>query len=298
MKEAGRITDVPGVLVGHFTDGRALTGCTAILLPPGATAGASVGGSAPATRDTLVLGPDSRIDEVHAILFTGGSAYGLDAAGGVMRLLERRGIGHETAAGLVPIVPCAAIYDLNRGDPSVRPGPAEGEAAAAAASVEFETGLVGAGTGATCGKWRGMGRAVPAGIGTASMSTGGLVMGAIAVVNPVGDVVAADGSLLLGSGREGLAALPSPGEIGAGRSTPNTVLVAVATSGRLDKAWCHRAASRIQDDIARAVFPSRTKHDGDAGFFVSCGNDPADLDLVLYLVSEVTAAAIRGVATR
>jgi L-aminopeptidase/D-esterase-like protein len=283
-----RLTDVPGILVGHWTDAAARTGCTVILFPPGTTGGVEVSGGAPATRDTRLLDAGSSIDEVHGLVFAGGSAFGLDAAGGVMRHLERLGIGHATSAGIVPIVPAASIYDLNRGDASVRPGPTEGELAARSAAQDFAVGPVGAGTGASCAKWLGVQKAVPAGLGTAAVSFGGIIVGALAVVNPVGDIVDENGKVLLGHGAAASLRLMENPEA--------TLLVAVATNGLLDRAQCLQAARRIQDGIARSVVPCRTRHDGDAGFFFSCGRSPADLDIVFALTADVTAAAIRSVA--
>lgn len=294
MEIAGKITDVPGILVGHWTDEKARTGCTAILLPPGAKGGINVAGSAPATRDTLVLDTRSWIDEVHALVFTGGSAYGLDSAGGVMRYLERKKIGHVTTAGIVPIVPAAAIYDLNRGDPSARPGVEEGRLAARGAEEDFKAGSVGAGTGATCGKWMGIENAIPSGIGTASIAFGPVIVGAVAVVNPVGDIVSDNGRVLLGHNAKDILDIKS--------GNMSTVLVAVATNFGLDKLQCIQASSRIHDGIARSVYPSHTKHDGDAGFFFSCGSTEIDnkdsaLDLIFKLTADVTALAIRSVAS-
>jgi L-aminopeptidase/D-esterase-like protein len=282
------ITRIPGITVGHWTDAEALTGCTVVLLPGGSRAGVCVSGSAPATRETPVISPGSWVEEIHALLLSGGSAFGLDAAGGVMRWLESRSVGHETRFGPVPIVPAACIYDLNQGDPSVRPGPEQGGAACEAASRTFETGRCGAGTGATCGKWRGLERAVPAGVGTACRQAGDVLVGALVVASPVGDIVDVDGSLLLGAG---------PGE-GAqrGAALPNTVLAVAATNARMERAWCHRAATRIQDGIARAVSPAHTLHDGDVGFFVSAGEVEPQLDVILHLTQEVVSDAIRSVA--
>ncbi|MBW2263309.1 MAG: P1 family peptidase [Deltaproteobacteria bacterium] len=264
------ITQIPGITVGHWTDVEALTGCTVVLLPEGSRAGACVSGSASATRETPVISPGSWIEEIHALCLSGGSAFGLDAAGGVMRWLERRSVGHATRFGPVPIVPAACIYDLNQGDPSVRPGPEQAEAACEAASRDFETGRVGAGVGATCGKWRGLHAAVPAGVGTACKTVGGIMVGALAVASPVGDIVDADGTLLLGAG---------PGERALrGADVPNTVLVVAATNARMDRSW-----------IARAVNPAHTLHDGDVGFFVSAGDAEAQHDVVFQLTSEAVS---------
>lgn len=288
MKAPLKISDIPGVLVGHWTNAEAQTGCTVILLPSGTTGGVDVSGSAPATRDTRLLEHASGIEEVHAIVFTGGSAYGLDTAGGVMRFLERQNIGHVTSAGLVPIVPAAAIYDLNRGDAAIRPGVKEGETAARNASENYDTGRVGAGTGASCSKWLGVEKALPAGIGTAAASHETITVGALAVVNPVGDIIDENGKVLLGLGAPKQLRLKDAGD--------NTILVAVATNCLLSKLQCLQSSKRIQDGIARSVYPSRTKHDGDIGFFLSCGNSSPDLDTIFILTADVTAAAIRAIA--
>ncbi len=286
----GTITDVAGVKVGHFTEKEARTGCTVVLLPANSRGGVVVSGSAPATRETAVLEPSSWVEDVHAICLAGGSAYGLQAAGGVMRWLEARGQGHPTRFGPVPIVPAACIYDLNVGDGTVRPDEEAGYDACERASTDFPTGQVGAGTGATCGKWRGIERACPAGIGTASRRVEDLVVGCLAVVSPIGDIVGRDGRVLLGVGGDPTGAL-SPG-------MPNTILCVVATTGCLTRDMCTRAASRIPDGIARAVNPAHTLHDGDTGFFVSCGAVDADPDVIFHLTMEVVADAIRSVARK
>lgn len=285
---SGRITDVRGVLVGHHTSAEARTGCTVILLPGGSTGGVHVSGSAPATRETPVMAPPSWVRDVNALCLAGGSAYGLQAAGGVMEFLEKRGIGHVTKFGVVPIVPSACIYDLNVGDASIRPTAQDGMKACQTASESFETGRVGAGTGATCGKWRGIGEAVDAGIGTASASVGELVVGCLAVVSPVGDIVDDAGRVLLGVGGDTLEQVAS--------GTPNTILVAVATSASLKRTMCTRAAMRIPDGIARSVNPAHTLHDGDTGFFICAGEVEADPDVVFQLTIQVVAEAIRDVA--
>jgi len=284
----GSITDVEGITVGHWSDERAVTGCTVVLLPRGARAGVCVNGSAPATRETPVVSPASWVEEVHAICLSGGSAFGLDAAGGVMGWLAERDIGHPTRFAPVPIVPAACIYDLNRGDPKVRPGPREGWEACAAATRHPASGPVGAGTGATCGKWRGIDIASPSGIGMASARSGEVTVGALAVASPVGDIVDENGSVIAGADR-------GPADRG-GPDITNTVLVVVATDAIMDRTWCHRAAARIPDGIARAVMPAHTLHDGDVGFFVSAGETLADADIVFHLTATTTAEAIRNAA--
>ena len=185
------ITDVPGIKVGHFTDKRAATGCTVILCERGAVAGVDVSGSSPGTRETDLLRPGNLVEKVQAIVLSGGSAFGLDAATGVMKYLEERGFGHETTAGRVPIVPAAIIFDLNIGDSRIRPGANEGyQACLAATDGKVAEGCVGAGTGATVGKVLGVERAIKSGLGTASQRIAGdVVVAALVVVNAVGDVI-------------------------------------------------------------------------------------------------------------
>ncbi|HCE64566.1 MAG TPA: peptidase S58 family protein, partial [Deinococcus radiodurans] len=200
------LTAIPGFQVGHWTDPLAQTGCTVVLCPPeGAVASASFIGPSPATREGVLLSPEKKVERVHALLLTGGSAFGLAAATGVVRVLEERGIGHETAFGRVPIVPAAVIYDLGVGNPRVRPGEIEGEAAArAASSAPVERGQVGAGTGATAGKYLGGG--VPGGLGSVCLERSGVRVAALAVVNPVGDVLDERGGVLAGPGTGPVAA--------------------------------------------------------------------------------------------
>ena len=180
---SGAITDVPGIKVGHFTDLVRATGCTVILCEEGAVGGVDVRGAAPGTRETDILRPLSAVSEVHAVLLAGGSAFGLEAAAGVMRYLEERGKGHLTRVKPVPIVPAAILYDLAVGDPDARPGPEEGYKACLAASLEVPQGTVGAGTGATVGKILGPEFATKGGVGTASRKWGRIVVGALAAVN-------------------------------------------------------------------------------------------------------------------
>jgi L-aminopeptidase/D-esterase-like protein len=185
------ITDVSGIRVGHYTDRKAVTGCTVILCEQGAVGGVEVSGSSPGTRETDLLRLGNLVKKVQAIVLSGGSAFGLDAAAGVVRYLEERGFGHETSAGKVPIVPAAIIFDLNIGDSRIRPGANEGyQACLAATNGKVAEGCVGAGTGATVGKILGVARAVKSGLGTASQKTvGDVVVAALVVVNAVGDVI-------------------------------------------------------------------------------------------------------------
>ncbi len=192
------ITDVEGIRVGHWSDESALTGCTVVLPPKGTVASCEVSGGAPGTRGTDMLQPGTLLEEAHAIVLTGGSAFGLATAGGVERYLEERGIGSEIGPVIVPSVAAAVIFDLGVGDPTRRPGSEEGYAACVAASTDVPEGRVGAGTGATVAKLWGPTRGVPGGLGTWAVQDGDLVVGALFVVNAVGEIVDEDGSVLAG----------------------------------------------------------------------------------------------------
>jgi L-aminopeptidase/D-esterase-like protein len=296
------ITDVPGIKVGHYTDETAVTGCTVVLCEEGAVAGVDVRGSAPGTRETDLLRPTNLVEKVQAILLSGGSAFGLDAAGGVMRFLEEHGCGHETSVGKVPIVPAAIIFDLNVGDPRKRPGAEDGyQACLAASSGEVAEGCVGAGTGATVGKVLGIQRATKSGLGTASrMLANGLVIGALVVVNAVGDVVDPwTGKLLAGPRDErgkgfiSTVGLLTNGELVRSKIlAENTTLGVVATNAALSKEQVNKVAQMAQDGVARCIRPSHTMHDGDVMFALSLGDKRADVTLIGAVAAEVVAEAI------
>jgi L-aminopeptidase/D-esterase-like protein len=291
----------PGFRVGHWTDDAAETGCTVILPPPGNVTSCDVRGSSPSTRELEHLHPDRRLTEVHAVLLTGGSAFGLAAADGVVAWLAERGIGYRTAIAPVPIVPAAVIFDLRRGDPAVRPGPEAGHAACdAAAEGGVAGGRVGAGRGATVGKWAGPALGVPGGIGFHAAESEGETVGAAAVVNSVGDVLGADGAVLAGSRapREGDAAhIPEPPE---GELNPSTVLALVATTARIDKREARWLAARGSDGITIAVAPAHTRYDGDVTFAIAA--PPAEdretnIDLLGRLATQTVAGAVRAAVT-
>ncbi len=293
------LTNVPGFLVGHYTDERALTGCTVILCPPKTVGGCDVRGSSPGSRELALLGSEKTMQEVHAILLTGGSAFGLAAADGVMKFLEERGIGYETPWAKVPIVPAAVIFDLNIGEKNVRPGMEEGyQACVNASSRDILEGNVGAGTGATVGKWSGPEFRMKGGVGSANISDGELVVAALAVVNAVGDVVDGRGEVLAGargSNGEFLAKQNPLRKFAMRKILPvtNTTLVVVASNAKLSKVVTNRVAQRAQNGIARAIMPAHTSFDGDVTFALSSGVVDANLDLVAELGAEVTAQAIR-----
>ncbi len=310
----GAITDVPGVKVGHYTDSRRPTGCTVILTEHGAVGGVDVRGSAPGTRETELLAPVNLVDQVHAVLLSGGSGFGLDAATGVVRWLEERGIGYAAGPARVPIVPAAILFDLWVGDHRIRPDAAAGYAACESASAQApEEGSVGAGAGATVGKLFGIERAMKGGIGTAALKVGGITVGAIVAVNPLGDVIdPSDGSVLAGArdpeGRRwtGTTAAILRGEmpqmLQAGMAT---TIGLVATDAVLTKAQAQKIAQMSHDGLARTIDPVHTMYDGDTMFALGTGRsgitgNPSALGII---AAAVTASAVlrairraRGVA--
>jgi L-aminopeptidase/D-esterase-like protein len=284
------ITDVPGVEIGHWT-GRG-TGVTVVVVPPGTTASCEVRGGAPASRETALLEPGRIVEHVDAIVLSGGSAFGLATADGVMHALAERGRGYPTRGGPVPIVPAAAIFDLVTSEGEC-PGPEEGRAALQAASASpFALGGVGAGRGATIGKWRGGEYAVPGGLGSASARDGDVVIGALAVVNAVGDVIGADGRIISGStAPEGTPGFGDPLPFEEGE---HTTLIVVATNARLTKLECKLVAESAHHGMARAIHPSHSRHDGDIAFALATGQADAHVDRLRMIASEVTAEAIRA----
>ena len=296
-----------GFLIGHSTDAVGETGCTAVIAPPGARAGVDVRGGGPGTRETDVIGPLAGTAEVTAVCLTGGSAFGLGAADGVMRWCEEHGRGYATPGGLVPIVPAAVIYDLATGDPHARPDAAAGYAACEVAAEGVpERGRVGAGTGAAVGKIAGRRHATRTGVGYAAAETGlGHRVAALAVVNAFGDVIGADGSVLAGiqagEGRPAstAAAITAMSELPDWTQLEerNTTLVCVMTDAPLDKAACSRAARMASAGVARAIDPVFSDVDGDVAFCIASGA-PGAADRLIglavgTLAATVTAAAIR-----
>jgi L-aminopeptidase/D-esterase-like protein len=279
------LRDVPGISVGHATDAVGVTGCTVILADGGAVAGVDVRGSAPGTRETDLLRPTALVERIHALCFAGGSAFGLAAADGVMRYLVERGIGFDTGARPVPIVPAAILFDLFVGSAGAAPGPDDGYAAAEAAERGDGPleGRVGAGTGATVGKLAGPTMASPGGVGSASMRMpDGSTIGALVVTNAVGNVIGRDALILAGvrddsGGFVDAAALllagPPPGSVPP--SGTNTTLAVVATDATLDRAQCSRLAAQAHDALALAISPVHSVLDGDAVFALSTARMPA-----------------------
>lgn len=299
------ITDVKGIRVGHWTDERAATGCTVVLCGEnGAVAGVDVRGGGPGTREIALLDPTCLVQRVHAVCLSGGSAFGLAAADGVMRYLEEQGIGFETSVARVPIVPTAILFDLALGDAGVRPDAAAGYAACEAASDgPVAEGSVGAGTGATVGKLHGLAGAMKGGIGTTSCRTAGGVVGALAVVNSFGDVVdPRTGEIVAGARRiadEGfvdteaalLGGLPD-----AQQPFAHTTLGIVATNVALTKSQATKVAQMAQDGLARAIRPVHTPFDGDLVFSLSLGERGGDVGQVGAVAARALAeAVVRGV---
>ncbi len=297
----GTITDVPGIRVGHWTDLEAATGCTVVLCEGGAVAGVDVRGLAPGTRETDLLRPGHLVQQVHAVVLSGGSAFGLAAADGVMGYLEEHGIGFETGVARVPIVPAAILFDLIPGDPSVRPGPGEGYAACQVATDgPVEEGNVGAGTGATVGKLLGPGFMMKGGLGSASTKLGsGATVGAVVAVNALGDVVdPATGQILAGTRNPaGAGFLDTAKALQGDLSHPvlgftSTTIGVVATDAALTKEQANVVAAMAHDGIARAIRPAHTMLDGDAIFVLSTGQTQADVTAVGAAAAEVVATAI------
>ncbi len=301
---SGGITDVEGIRVGHFTDSRRPTGCTVLIFEKGATAGVDVRGSAPGTRETDLLNPINTAEQVQAILLSGGSAFGLDAASGVVRYLEEHGLGFRLGPVVVPIVPAAILYDLNVGDPKIRPTAESGyKACQSASSGKVAEGNVGAGTGATVGKMFGWKQAMKSGLGTASIRIAktGVVVGAIVAVNAVGDVWDPKTGQIIAGARtqDGAGFMDSMAQIRAGRGVEvqagaNTTIGVVATNVALDKTQMTKIAQMAHDGLARTINPVHTLSDGDTIFAVATGANStrANHGAIGALAADVMARAV------
>lgn len=305
-------TFLPGIRIGHAQDQEALTGCTVILCESGAVGGVDQRGGAPGTRETDALHPMHLVQQVHAVVLSGGSAFGLDAAGGAVRYLEEKGIGFDVGVARVPIVPSAILFDLGIGGSDVRPGKEMGYRACQNSSESWpQEGNVGAGTGATVGKILGMGQAMKAGLGCVRIDVGrDLIVSALAVVNALGDVIDPESGTIIAGARaleaEGpsrfantLAVMRAIFSSGAGFGAPsNTVIGVVATNAKLNKEQANKTAQMAQDGLARAIRPAHTMHDGDTIFALSLGEVQADVNLVGAFAAEAFARAIvRAVET-
>ncbi len=304
------ITAVEGLKLGHFTLDERPTGCTVVLAEAGAVAGVDVRGGAPGTREIALLDPVNTVEKIHAVVLSGGSAFGLDAGSGVMRYLDERGIGVRVGTQHVPIVVGAILFDLGIGDGSIRPGPECGyQAARAATSGQPAEGSIGAGAGATVGKLRGLMRAMKGGIGTASITLeDGLTVAAVVAVNAVGDVVnPATGDIVAGVRTEsgdGFADAQAllRGQAPAGRrdesdvdqAGANTTIAVVATNAALTKAQITKVAQMAQDGLARAIRPAHMPSDGDTVFGLATGHHEgaAAVGQIGALAADVLAEAI------
>jgi L-aminopeptidase/D-esterase-like protein len=307
-RSAGSITRVAGIEVGHFTDARRPTGCTVIIARDGAVGGVDVRGAAPGTRETDLLQPGNLVEQVHAIVLSGGSAWGLEAATGAVHWLEEQGIGYDVGVGRLPLVPAAVLFDLLVGDARIRPDAQAGYQACATASTRRPAeGNVGAGAGACVGKLFGMDRAMKGGVGTASITIDGVTVGALIACNAVGDVLDPDTGRILAGARttpggkklldsraamlRGL--LPKPLLAGT-----NTTIGVIATDAILSKAQAQRLALMGHDGLARAINPVHTQLDGDTLFTLATGKAGKSLSLLLLgtMAAEVTArATVRAV---
>ena len=296
------ITDVPGITVGHAQNRRAKTGLTVILCPDGAVGGADVRGSAPGTRETSLLGTVRLVNTVHGIVLSGGSSFGLDAASGVQQYLEEMGVGLDVKVAKIPIVPQAVIFDLAEGDPRVRPDRVMAKRACARATGgPVAEGLVGAGTGATVGKYFGQSRAVRGGVGTWSEKiVGGVTVGALVVVNAFGDVTdPSSGEIIAGTLSEDGKSFEDTSKLmkrkGAGPVLSrffNTTLAVVATDARLTKEGTVKVAQMAHDGYARTIKPVHTMVDGDVIYSLSTGKKKADVSTVGVAAADVVAQAV------
>lgn len=297
----GNITDVPGIKVGHRENEEGITGCTALLMDGGGVCGVDVRGSAPGTRETDALDPINEIDRVHGICLSGGSAYGLDAATGVMRFLEEQGIGVDAGVAKIPIVPSAVLFDLFIGDPQARPTAQMGYEAAQAAQVgSFQNGNIGAGYGATVGKLAGPDFAMKGGLGSASIAgKDGLIAGAIVAVNAVGDVKNPNTRQILAGARN-----PQTGQWldccdyleqhaqSKALAGTNTTIGVVALNAKLTKAEAKKIAQLTQNALARTIYPVHTMLDGDTIFVLGTGERTFALDYLGHLATKVMEEAI------
>jgi L-aminopeptidase/D-esterase-like protein len=280
------ITQVPGIAVGHATDVQGATGCTVVLCPPGTVGSVDQKGGAPGTRETDALRPGTLVQEVHAVLLTGGSSFGLAAATGVVRWLEERGIGFDTGLARVPIVPAAVLYDLGVGDAAARPAEAEGYAACEAAhGGEIPEGSVGAGTGATFAKLPDPAAGWKGGVGSAAVTEGELVVGALAAVNALGTVLGEDGEPLAANRNPQAEQRLWPGS--------NTTLAVVATNAAMTKERAWLLAQAGNEALSLAISPAHTMWDGDTVFALATGPVEATQQVVERLAVAAVGGAVR-----
>ena len=302
-RTAGAITDVAGIEVGHFTDTRRPTGCTVVIAREGAVAGVDVRGAAPGTRETDLLAPTNLVDRVHGILLAGGSAWGLDAATGVVQWLEEQGVGFPVGPARLPIVPGAVLFDLLVGDASIRPDASAGYRACELASTKAPAeGNVGAGTGAAVGKIFGIERAMKGGIGTASVTVEGITVGALIACNALGDVIDPDTALPIAGARtrNGKSLLDTRRALLRGEppkpllAGTNTTIGVIATDAVITKVQASRLATMGHDGLARSINPVHTMSDGDTLFVLGTGRAGKALGMMVLgtMVAEAVALAV------
>ena len=311
MKRFNAITDVPGIKVGHASNFKALTGCTVFLFDEGAIGGIDIRGAATGTRQIDALNPLHIVDKIDALLLTGGSSFGLDAAGGVITYLEERGKGFDVVTTKVPIVPTAVIFDLGIGHSRVRPTPKMGYEACLHASKKVEEGSIGVGTGATVGKLFGIDRAMKGGVGSSSIQgPNGLIVGAFVVINAFGDILDPESNQIIagsrkskksfqfansskwmrkGVARKGFGAIPLSHSV----STSNTTLGIIATNAHLSKIEVHQVAMIAHSGLTKVISPAHTTFDGDLIFAVSLGKKKADVNTVGLLGEVVLMESVK-----
>ena len=293
------VTSIQNIQIGQAQDDAAATGCTVLLCPAGAAAGLDVRGGGPASRESELLRPTAAAEKIHAVLLSGGSAFGLEAAGGVMRWLEERGIGFDTGAARVPLVCASCLYDLTVGSSSVRPDAAMGYAACENAG-NYRDGCFGAGTGASVGKLRGMAQAMKSGIGSYAVRLGALEVGAVVAVNALGDVfdwrTGRQAAGLLTPDRSGFLSTAEEmyrsSKVVKNKFVGNTTIGAVVTNARFGKTEMNKVAAMASNGMARAIRPVNTTADGDSLYALSVGEVEADLDMVGALAAQTVAEAI------
>lgn len=282
---------ITGVRVGHWTDSRHLTGCTVVEFPAGTVASYEARGGAPASRELELLRPGKSVTNVDAVLLTGGSAFGLAAAQGVMRYYEELGRGVQTPAGPVPIVPALALYDLSAGDGAVRPAAEHGyEAARATRGEQVISGRLGAGTGAYVSHWRGPAGRQPGGLAAHVARLGALTVAVLCAVNAFGDIDCGDGA----ADPAAIQRLARPFRFAAGKM--HTTIGVVCTNGRFSKTDCRIIAQGAHDGLARAITPPHTRFDGDAFIAAATGETDASIDVARFLAVSAVCQAIRSIA--
>ncbi|KAA3610348.1 MAG: peptidase S58 family protein [Calditrichaeota bacterium] len=283
--------------VGHYTDSKNGTGCSVILPPAKVVCSAYAMGASPGTREYALLQPDKKIESISALVLTGGSAFGLNAASGVVEELESQNIGYQTNFGIVPIVPSAVIFDLNIGNGAIRPGVQEGKLALNNARFDnYQSGNIGAGTGATVGKWSGLDNAMKGGLGVAQIEHGTLKACAVLVVNSVGDVIDNNGRILAGAQINGKFVAENDHKKRWGEPVlglvENTVLCAVLTNAVLSKQQANYLAGRAHFGISRRIIPSHTSYDGDVSFVLASGEVETTIDILSAITIEAVEQAV------